>query len=260
MKHFYLNLLLSFILSINLYAQTLVPVDSLLLQSKQLLNKSIDAWEEGALLNARAQFERLLNIDSTSFLCHYYIAYADYRLASFYHAQPDNDKIEKVAEDAIEHLKKALELNPDFADGHAMLSSMYGEIIAVSPWKGIFYGSKAGSAMDKALELEPDNPRAYLMDGTGKYFTPSLFGGGAENAKKSLQKAVECFKTYKPKSELYPDWGERETFVWLGIISKDNDDFKKAREYYNQALEIDPNYGWVKYHLLPELEKSLTKK
>lgn len=259
MKHF-LFIVLFLISSIYLYAGETAQTDSLLLQSRQVLNESISLWNEGALLNARAQFERLLNIDSTSFLCHYYIAYADYRLASFYHTQEDNDKIEKVADDAIEHLQRALDLNPDFADGYAMLSSMYGEKIAVSPWKGIIYGPKAGSAMDKALELETDNPRTYLLDGTGKYFTPGLFGGGSEKAQKALLKAVEYFKTYKPKSALYPNWGERETYAWLGIIANDNGKPEQARAYYNQALKIDPDYGWVKYSLLPELEKSSAQK
>ena len=255
MKFLTLYFLLSLFFSIHLWGQMITGPDSLLLKSKQVLNESINAWDEGAMLNARAQFERLLNIDSTSFLCHYYIAYADYRLASYYHAQQDNDKIDKVVDNAIDHLQKALDLNPDFADGYAMLSSMYGEKIAVSPLKSVYFGPKAGSAMSKAVEIEPDNPRSYLMDGTGKYYTPKLFGGGVENANQSLQKAIECFKTYKPKSDLYPDWGEREAYAWLGIIAKDNGDPEQARKYYNQALAVDSDYGWVKYNLLPELDK-----
>jgi tetratricopeptide (TPR) repeat protein len=247
------------VLVIKLQAGMPTNTDSLLVQSIHSLNEAIDAWNEGAMLSARAQIERLLKIDSTSFLCHYYIAYANYRLASFYHAQQDNDKVDKVADDAIDHLQKALDLNSEFADGYAMLSSMYGEKIAVSPIKSVYYGPKAGAAMNKALEIEPNNPRAYLMDGISKYYTPKLFGGGIENAREALQEAVKFFKTYKSKSEFYPGWGERETYAWLGIIAKENDDFEQARKYYEQALAIDSNYGWVIYSLLPQLEKAAAK-
>ncbi len=247
------------LIAIQLKAGMPTDTDSLLLHSKHSLNEAIDAWNEGAMLSARAQFERLLKIDPASFLCRYYIAYANYRLASFYHAQQDNDKFDKVVDDAIDHLQKALDLNSEFADGYALLSSMYGEKIAVSPIKSVYYGPKAGTAMSKALEIEPNNPRAYLMNGISKYYTPKLFGGGTENAMEALQKAAQCFKTYKSKSELYPDWGERETYAWLGIITKDNGDLLQARKYYEQALAIDSDYGWIIYHLLPQLEKAAAK-
>ena len=259
MKYIYLGIILSFVLLNSVFSQTTAKTDSLLLRAKKVLNESIEAWDDGAILNSRAHLERLLKMDSTSFLCRYYIAYADFRLVSFYHSHSNNDKIEKAIEDAIKQLDKVIELNPDFADAYALLSNMYGEKIAVSPIKSIYYGPKAGSARGKALDIEPDNPRAYLLDGTGKYFTPKLFGGGAENAQASLLKAVECFKSYKPKSVLYPDWGEREAYAWLGIIAKDMGDIDQAKTYFNQALEIDPDYGWVKYHLLPDLEKAMVK-
>lgn len=259
MKYSMYYFIILMLITIQLQARMPTNTDSLLLKSKKGLAEAIDAWNEGSMINARAQFERLLKIDSTSFLCHYYIAYANYRLASFYHTQRDNDKIDKVVDDAIDHLQKALDLNSEFADGYALLSSMYGEKIAVSPIKSVYYGPKSGAAMSKALEIEPNNPRAYLMNGTSKYYTPKLFGGGTENAMEALQKATQCFKTYKSKSELYPDWGERETYAWLGIIAKDNGDLIQARKYYEQALVIDADYGWVIYSLLPQLEKAVAK-
>ena len=35
----------------------------------------------------------------------------------------------------------------------------------------------------------------------------------------------------------------------------DRDEEDSAREAFEKALEIDPNNGWVKYELLPKVEK-----
>jgi tetratricopeptide (TPR) repeat protein len=114
--------------------------------------------------------------------------------------------------------------------------------------------------MNKAMELDPQNPRAHFLAGVGANFTPKLFGGGKGKARNLLKKAAQLFTVYQKLSILYPDWGERETYAWLGIIAADSDSLNLAKSYYEQALEIDPNFNWVKYQLLPELEKTLVKK
>ena len=45
---------------------------------------------------------------------------------------------------------------------------------------------------------------------TEKY-TPEQFGGGCKTAKPVLQTALEKYATFKPASDISPDWGKKLT-------------------------------------------------
>jgi tetratricopeptide (TPR) repeat protein len=241
-----------------LYGQQTSAMDSLFFEARESMYEATNAWTEEDLQNARAKFERLLNVAPYPCYIHYYIAYADYNLAHFYHSGKNDEMLSRALDDGISHLEKAMELKTDFADAAALLSALLGEKISVSPWKAMILGMQSGSAMKKAVEIEPGNPRIYYLDGAGAYFTPKLFGGGKDKARTALTKAAQLFREYKSPSALLPDWGERETWAWLGVIAADADSLDLAKTYYEKALSVDPEYNWVKYRLLPGLEKRTT--
>jgi hypothetical protein len=39
--------------------------------------------------------------------------------------------------------------------------------------------------------------------------TPAEYGGGKDKAKPVFQKSVDLFKSFKPKSDLHPKWGQK---------------------------------------------------
>ncbi|NIV14888.1 MAG: tetratricopeptide repeat protein [Aliifodinibius sp.] len=82
-----------------------------------------------------------------------------------------------------------------------------------------------------------------------------MFGGGKDNARKALKKSAELFETYKPESSLYPDWGHEGPYIWLGRIALEQDSLDLAEQYFDQALQINPDHGQVKHQLLPQLQK-----
>jgi tetratricopeptide (TPR) repeat protein len=72
------------------------------------------------------------------------------------------------------------------------------------------YGQAAGQALEKALKLDPNNPRLYYLRGMSLFGTPVQFGGGKDKAKPVFEKAVELYKQQKPK-DLYPRWGQKQS-------------------------------------------------
>jgi hypothetical protein len=74
--------------------------------------------------------------------------------------------------------------------------------------RGIIYIDKMNQALDKALELNPDNPRVYYLRATMTFHMPEAYGGGAAKALPLYQMAIEKFTTFKPKSEISPNWGK----------------------------------------------------
>jgi Tfp pilus assembly protein PilF len=50
-----------------------------------------------------------------------------------------------------------------------------------------------------------------------------------------------------------PDWGKAEVHAWIGLAHLDRDETILARKAFERALQIDPDYGWVRYVLLPKV-------
>ncbi len=71
------------------------------------------------------------------------------------------------------------------------------------------YGQQSTAYLQKAKQLNPNNPRAYYLEGANIFGTPENFGGGKTKAKPILEKSVELFKAGQAKP-LYPDWGKKQ--------------------------------------------------
>jgi tetratricopeptide (TPR) repeat protein len=83
------------------------------------------------------------------------------------------------------------------------------QMIVDPPNRWMTYGQAAGQALEKALKLDPNNPRLYYLQGMSLFGTPEQFGGGKTKAKPVFEKAVELYKVQKPK-EFYPQWGQKQ--------------------------------------------------
>lgn len=68
------------------------------------------------------------------------------------------------------------------------------------------FGAEASTDLQKAMALNPNNPRVYYLQGMSLFGTPEQFGGGKAVAKPVFQKAVDLGKAEQAKL-LYPHWG-----------------------------------------------------
>ncbi len=144
----------------------------------------------------------------------------------------------KYIDEAIDLLKESIKLNDAAADTYALLTRAYGSKIGLNPMRGMGLGIRSSNAFEKAESLEPENPRVFLIAGISALFTSELFGG-IEKAKEHFLKAASFFEAYNLSNSAYSNRGQ--------------DDPVAAESYYQKALEIDPDYGWVKYQLLPRM-------
>ena len=182
----------------------------------------------------------------------YTVAYVNWRLFTIPDGVPADDR-SALLDDAVDLLTRDLDADDGNAESHALLASVYGMQID-SAWKGMTLGRRASRASARALELAPANPRVLLQDGVGKLHTPGMFGGGADRAEAMLLRALAAFRT-EPPDRPWPRWGRIDTYAWLGQISAERGDLAAARRYYQQALEVEPGFAWVRYALLPALEE-----
>jgi len=248
------------------YNQQITPIDSMILRGKDQLFQTENLWDLNQLIAARSYFERLLEDPSYGWLAHYYLGLADSRIVGFCFSRDvkKNETYKKLAhqyvDDGIDHVEKCIEMKSDFGEAHALLSSLIGNKIGLSPLKGMFLGPKSGMSQNKSFKLSPRNPRIHLIAGRNAFYTPKLFGGGLQNALKHLTRSVALYDSFEVENPIYPTWGHAEAYAFLGLVQTKMKQYQHAEKNYFKALEINPYYGWVRHVLLPDLEKRVAAK
>ena len=182
-------------------------------------------------------------------LLNHYAGYALYRLAG---PTMETDMAGALAllADSESFLEKSIEVQP-IAESHALLSSVLGMQI-VNGVSAMTLGMKSGVQLSRAKALDARNPRVRLLEGISAFHTPKMFGGGIEAATRHFLAAIELFAEDAPKPPL-PAWGLAEAYAWLGQAYAEMGKVEEAREAYERALELEPEYGWVRDVLLPGL-------
>lgn len=149
------------------------------------------------------QFERIALAEKTLWIPYYYASYLNI-LQSL--KQKDDETRDKTLDRAQELLDQATILPHDSSECEVLQGFLHIARMQVSPMmRGAEYSKKANHSFDKAMKLNPENPRGFYMKGMTIYNTPKFFGGGKEPAKPFLEKAVARFQTYKTSQEFFPN-------------------------------------------------------
>jgi tetratricopeptide (TPR) repeat protein len=175
---------------------------------------------------------------------------AQYGLLNNTMADSDESLFDKYIDATDENLDKLIELNYKSAEAKAIQSAVTGLKIAFSSWKGMFLGAKSANLIDKAIEEAPGSPIVRKLHASYLYFTPEMFGGDKALATSEYRKAVELFE----KGDVANSWMYLDALAWLGISLNDQGDKQQAREVFQKALAVAPDFKWVKFELLPNVQ------
>jgi tetratricopeptide (TPR) repeat protein len=176
-------------------------------------------------------------------------------LITFYLSSSNNPEAEKSLAEAQKYLEKAMAADPSFGEADALYGYLLGLEIALHPEKAMTLGMSSFGYFSKGFEKDPENPRIHLLKGISLFYTPEAYGGGADNAMASLNKAVGLFEKDVVKDPLKPSWGKEEAYTYLGLAYKQKKDYGKAKEMLKKALEVNPEFGLAMKEL-SGLEKS----
>lgn len=166
------------------------------------------AKTEQSFLTAAIGFEKMASSEKKDWLpcyyaglCYVYIAY-----------QKEGEEIDKWSDKAETFINRADSLSKNNAEIYVLKSMCSTSRIMVDPMaRGFMFGKEAYDYSQTAMTLDPANPRPYANKGVGLFYTPESFGGGVNKARPFLEKAVDKYKTFKPASELHPNWGQKRT-------------------------------------------------
>jgi hypothetical protein len=157
------------------------------------------------LQDVSAQFERIGDAEKNQWLPFYYAALAQVNVGWMDQKSDKDKQAEKIK--TIIGKAEAIEKNAELYVLRNMVATQQMLVDPQARW--MTYGAEAGNALAEAKKLDAGNPRAYYLEGMSLFNTPSEYGGGKDKAKPVFQKSVDLFKSFKPKSDLHPKWGQK---------------------------------------------------
>jgi tetratricopeptide (TPR) repeat protein len=197
-----------FLISMFVHAQGDYQVA--LTQALQQMETSKTTEEAQASIN---KFSRIADAEPKQWLPAYYAAYAQISLTF---RLKDDDQRDALLDKAQMYIDRALKLQPKESELYVLQGYLHQARLVVSPMmRGMKYSGLATSALEKARQLNPNNPRVYFLLGQNIFNMPSMFGGGPEAAKPLLITAKEKYAAQKNDHPLQPSWGEQNAQALL---------------------------------------------
>jgi tetratricopeptide (TPR) repeat protein len=179
---------------------------------QQAMIQAVDQLENAEskedLSTAASAFERLGAAAPQEWLPPYYQAYCHILLASAAMEAEDSRQIATHLDQAQIALDRAKVVAHDESEVAALQGYIYTGRIWEAPMRnGARYSDSSTEQYQKAIDLNPENPRAYHLMGMHIFFTPKFFGGGPEKALPFLEKAAAQYALCPQEKTLTPNWG-----------------------------------------------------
>lgn len=154
-----------------------------------------------------------------------------------------------VAEDNLDEL---VEKQGASATSNAYHAAFVAYEISLNPIKAPFIGLKCMKYGETAVEQDSTNYFALIQYGNIMNYMPEAFGGSKDKALANYLKAKEIMSR---EDRLRNDnWLYMNLLLTIADIYKGKKDFVSTKQYYQEVLELEPDYEYVK-----ELLKSVSE-
>jgi tetratricopeptide (TPR) repeat protein len=170
----------------------------------------------------------------------YYRAYSSYRIGEL--SAADKKAAKTALNECINELKAVVTRNPQMAEAFALQATCYGASAQYYMLRAATRGVASGKALERALELGPENPRVIFQDALGYYSRPGAFGGDKDKALQRFLEAAARFQAAPDRSLGWPAWGEAESYLYIGRLEAAAGRAEQARAAFQKGLELAPGY------------------
>ncbi len=156
------------------------------------------------------QLDRIGEAEGDRWEPYYYIAFGYLRMSEMVESAEDKDKFLDLGMKAVE---KGETIKPNDSELESMRGYIHMIKLMVDPGtRGMTYSGLAFASFQKAIALDPNNPRAQYLLGRMQFGTAQFMGGGTEEACGSLFKARVMFEQAgEPENPFAPSWGKEST-------------------------------------------------
>ena len=194
------NLFIFFILLVQLQVQAQATNQSKALEAAVM--QFNQATKNQAYQELYLQFEQLYAVNKTNWLIPYYAGMT--RSIMCLLKMGDRDAL---ANDALLWVGRAKSIMAN-DEVYCAESLAYTAKMSVNPLlRWLTYEGKIKKSLSLAKKLNPNNPRAYVLEANIQQKIPFIFGGGCKSVKPLIQKAELCFNAQTKVNSVEPSWG-----------------------------------------------------
>ena len=209
------------------------------LNYKTRLSQAMHRADAAALAASRQEMADWATHPTVAHLAEYYVALALWQQTML---APRSDQ-PALLDSAVEAAKRSIAAQPQFADAHALLGTLYPLYYRINPQRGAVVGLLGEDHRATALELDPGNPRTVAFDGLRFISRPPEHGGDRAAGLAQLRDALKLFaEAPQENSGLDPDWGHAQALTWYAEALSEGDVAEKAeaRRSLEQAVKLVP--------------------
>ncbi len=176
------------------------------------------------------------------------VVIAQYGLIGYMIGEGNKKEAKKIYHQALGSLEELLEKQPKDAELLALKGAFLAFRISFNKINALTLGPKSKKYINKALEVNNKAPLALIQKGNAKNYMPKSFGGDTQEAIHYYKKAVEVFEE---KGGGTCNWLYLSTLAYLGKMYMEIGQEQAAIKTFRKALNIAPEFKWVKDELLP---------
>ena len=176
-------------------------------ESLQLFSSCSSVEDYQDLANS---FKVIANVEKEEWLPLYYEAHC-YIIMSFM-SQMENEKRDIYLQNAADLIDRMTGLAPNEAEVSVMTAFYHtGYLVVNPPQRSMNTTPLIHAAIERALTIEPDNPRALFLRISNEMGTASFFGSDVTPFCEEAGKLLASWDDYAVKSPIHPTWGKDET-------------------------------------------------
>ncbi|MFK7953706.1 MAG: tetratricopeptide repeat protein [Ekhidna sp.] len=188
-------------------------------QFEKAMGKNIpsifQAKDKETLQSSINQLNRIGEAEENRWEPHYYVAFGYLRMMTMSEGAEKQDAYLDQALTAIENAESIESNNSELV---ALRGYVHMMRVTVDPaTRGMQYSGMAFNDFNKAVQLNPENPRAHYLLGQMQYGTAQFMGGGDGGACESFHNAKKLFDAKGDAQSIAPSWGAGEN---EGVIAQ----------------------------------------
>jgi len=160
----------------------------------------------------------------------------------------------EVLDRAMDHINLFMELEVDNPKIHSLHGAFFGFRFFLEPFRALKNRKHSLEANQKAIDLGPNEPQAWMGKANIDYYTPAILGGSKKRAVPLYEKAVWLYESSPER--IQQNWVYLNCLAGLGIAYEKTGQIQGAEAVYRKLLKLEPSFLWVRDDLYPQfLEK-----
>ena len=227
-------------------------------------NAAFKSWDADGFQRAAGLFCKAAENEPTSVSYKYWEGISQFHRMLQIESRPggkESPPARSALDAALKAFDRALELDADHAECHALIATLFGMKIHNNMLSAVRYGPMLQQHQKEAVRLGTKNPRVKYLLGVGLLHTAR----DDEAKRKALDTLLAAEKLFadeasQPGDPLSPRWGSNSCRTFIGVAYKMLGRNAEAIDYFNRALAEHPSDHIARQELAAVLSKEPSTK